>query len=95
MDAAHAATGPDTVRQVPVHQRLHQAAKGSDHTQRMLCANQQQMRQSMPVLADADNPPVLLDWLPGTTRSAATTTSAWCCYNGGTLYIDDGKPTPR
>ena len=34
------------------------------NTQRMLCANQQQMRQSMPVLADADNPPVLVDWLP-------------------------------
>ena len=31
---------------------------------------------------------------PGTTPSAATTTSASSLYNGGTLYIDDGKPTP-
>ena len=30
----------------------------------------------------------------GTTRSAATTTSASSLYNGGTLYIDAGAPTP-
>ena len=30
----------------------------------------------------------------GTTPSAATTTSASCSYNGGTLYIDHGRPVP-
>ena len=30
----------------------------------------------------------------GTTPSAATTISAWCSYNGGSFYIDEGKPLP-
>ncbi len=61
------------------------------NTQRMWCANQQQMRQSMPVLAE--EPPVLIDWLPWNHTFGGNHNVGLVLYNGGTLYIDEGKPT--
>jgi feruloyl-CoA synthase len=58
----------------------------------MWCANQQQMCQSMPVLTDS--PPVLVDWLPWNHTFGGNHNFGLTVYNGGTLYIDDGKPTP-
>ena len=58
----------------------------------MWCANQQQMRQSMPVLAQ--EPPVLVDWLPWNHTFGGNHNVGLTIYNGGTLYIDDGKPVP-
>ena len=58
----------------------------------MWCANQQQMRQSMPVLAQ--EPPVLVDWLPWNHTFGGNHNFGLTIYNGGTLYIDDGKPVP-
>ena len=62
------------------------------NTQRMWCANQQQMAQSMPVLAE--EPPVLVDWLPWNHTFGGNHNFGMVIYHGGTLYIDDGKPTP-
>ena len=62
------------------------------NTHGMWCANQQQMRQSMPVLAE--EPPVLVDWLPWNHTFGGNHNVGLTLYNGGTLYIDDGKPTP-
>jgi feruloyl-CoA synthase len=61
------------------------------NTHRMWCANQQQMRQSMPVLTEA---PVLVDWLPWNHTFGGNHNFGLTIYNGGTLYIDDGKPVP-
>jgi feruloyl-CoA synthase len=58
----------------------------------MWCANQQQMTQSMPVLGEA--PPVLVDWLPWNHTFGGNHNVGMTIYHGGTLYIDDGKPTP-
>jgi feruloyl-CoA synthase len=58
----------------------------------MWCANQQQMRQSMPMLAE--QPPVLVDWLPWNHTFGGNHNFGLTLYNGGTLYIDDGKPVP-
>ncbi len=66
--------------------------KGVINTQQMLCANQQQMRQSMPLLAQI--PPVLVDWLPWNHTFGGNHNFGMVVYNGGTLYIDDGKPVP-
>ena len=42
-----------------------------------------------------DEPPIVGRLVArGATRSAATTISIWCWTYGGTLYIDDGNPTP-
>ncbi len=62
------------------------------NTHEMWCANQQQMRQSMPVLTEAA--PVLVDWLPWNHTFGGNHNWGLVLYNGGTLYIDDGKPTP-
>ena len=62
VDAAHAGSRPRHDRQVPVHLGLDQAPKGVINTHRMLCANQQMLRQCMRFLAE--EPPVLVDWLP-------------------------------
>ena len=47
----------------------------------------------MPLLAD--EPPVLCDWLPWNHTFGGNHNFGLVLYNGGTLYIDDGKPTPE
>ena len=92
VDAAMAATGPDTIAKFLFTSGSTKMPKAVINTQRMWCANQQQMAQSMPVLADA--PPVLVDWLPWNHTFGGNHNFGLTVYNGGTLYIDDGKPTP-
>jgi feruloyl-CoA synthase len=92
VDAAMQATGPDTIAKFLFTSGSTKMPKAVINTQRMWCANQQQMAQSMPVLADA--PPVLVDWLPWNHTFGGNHNFGLTVYNGGTLYIDDGKPTP-
>ncbi len=67
--------------------------KGVVTTQRMLCANQQMLLQTFPEFAD--QPPVLVDWLPWNHTFGGSHNVGIVLYNGGSLYIDDGKPTPQ
>jgi feruloyl-CoA synthase len=60
------------------------------NTQRMICANQQQMAQSKPTVFDI--PPVLVDWPPWNHTFGGN--HDFNLFHGGTLYINDGKPTP-
>jgi feruloyl-CoA synthase len=62
-------------------------------THGMLCSNQQMLLQTFPFFAAA--PPVLLDWLPWNHTFGGSHNVGIALYNGGTLYIDDGRPTPR
>ena len=66
--------------------------KGVINTQRMLCANQEQLRTVLAFLADA--PPVLCDWLPWNHTFGGNHNFGIVLYNGGTLYIDAGRPLP-
>jgi feruloyl-CoA synthase len=66
--------------------------KGVINTQRMLCANQEQLRTVLAFLTDA--PPVLCDWLPWNHTFGGNHNFGIALYNGGTLYIDDGRPVP-
>ena len=91
--AAHAAVGPDTIAKFLFTSGSTKAPKGVINTHRMLCANQQQIRQCMGFLAD--EPPVLVDWLPWNHTFGGNHNIGIVLYNGGTLYIDDGKPTPK
>ncbi|MGY4712068.1 AMP-binding protein [Mycolicibacterium sp. CBM1] len=68
------------------------APKGVINTHRMLAANQQQIRQVWPFLRD--QPPVLLDWLPWSHTFGGNHNVNLVLANGGTLWIDDGRPTP-
>jgi feruloyl-CoA synthase len=58
----------------------------------MLCSNQQMLRQMMPSLGD--EPPVLCDWLPWNHTFGGSHNFGIALFNGGSLYIDAGKPTP-
>ena len=92
VDAAMAATGPDTITKFLFTSGSTKLPKAVINTQRMWCANQQQMAQSMPVLAQ--EPLVLVDWLPWNHTFGGNHNFGMVVYHGGTLYIDDGKPTP-
>ena len=91
VDAAMQATGPDTIAKFLFTSGSTKLPKAVINTHRMWCANQQQMRESMPVLGDA---PVLVDWLPWNHTFGGNHNFGLRIYNGGTLYIDDGKPVP-
>ena len=93
LDAAHAATGPDTIVKFLFTSGSTKNPKGVINTHRMMCANMQMERQTMAFLTD--EPPVLIDWLPWNHTFGGNQNIGIVLYNGGTLYIDDGKPTPK
>ena len=94
VDRALQAITADTITKFLFTSGSTKLPKAVINTHRMWCANQQQMRESMPVLADADQPPVLIDWLPWNHTFGGNHNVGLTIYNGGTLYIDEGKPTP-
>jgi feruloyl-CoA synthase len=61
------------------------------NTQRMLCSNQQAISQLWPFLRE---PPVLVDWLPWHHTFGGNHNFNLTLFNGGTLYIDRGRPVP-
>jgi feruloyl-CoA synthase len=62
------------------------------NTHRMICSNQQMIAQVFGFLED--DPPVLVDWLPWNHTFGGNHDVGLALYNGGTFYIDDGKPGP-
>ena len=92
VDAAHERIGPDTIAKFLFTSGSTKLPKGVINTQRMLCANQQMIRQCFPHFAE--EPPVLVDWLPWNHTFGGNHNIGITLYNGGTLYIDEGKPTP-
>ena len=59
-------------------------------THLMLCVNQQMLLQTFPEFEQT--PPVLLDWLSWHHTFGGSHNVGIALYNGGTIYIDDGKP---
>ena len=92
VDAAHARVGPDTIAKFLFTSGSTKLPKGVINTQRMWCANQQQIVQCFPGLGQVR--PVLVDWLPWNHTFGGNHNVGLTIYNGGTLYIDDGKPVP-
>jgi feruloyl-CoA synthase len=90
VDAAFAATGPDTVAKILFTSGSTGLPKGVVNTQRMMCANQQMIAQIWPFLGR--RPPVVVDWLPWNHTFGANHNFNLILRHGGTLYIDDGKP---
>ena len=91
VDAAHARVTPDTIAKVLFTSGSTGKPKGVITTQRMLCSNQEMLRSTLAFLADS--PPVLCDWLPWNHVFGGNHNLGIALYNGGTLYIDEGKPT--
>lgn len=63
------------------------------NTQRMMCANAAMMMQVRP--RDPNGPPpVQLDWMPWNHTMGGNAAFNPLLIEGGTLYIDDGRPVP-
>ena len=91
VDAAMQATGPDTITKFLFTSGSTKLPKAVINTHRMWCANQQQIAQTMPDMAKG--PPVLVDWLPWNHTFGGNKNLGLALYHGGTVYIDEGKPT--
>ena len=90
--AAFARVGPDTVAKILFTSGSTGQPKGVINTQRMLCANQESAAATWPFLEQ--HPPVIVDWLPWNHTFGANHNFNMMLRNGGTLYIDEGKPVP-
>lgn len=93
VDQANAGVGPDTIAKFLFTSGSTKHPKAVITTHGMLCSNQQMLLQTFPFIAD--EPPVLLDWLPWNHTFGGSHNVGIVLYNGGTLYLDDGKPMPR
>ena len=91
VDEAHARVDGDTIAKVLFTSGSTGRPKGVINTQRMLCSNQEMLRSTFLFLTD--EPPVLCDWLPWNHTAGGNHNFGIVLYNGGTLYIDEGKPT--
>ncbi|EJM06892.1 acyl-CoA synthetase (AMP-forming)/AMP-acid ligase II [Pseudomonas sp. GM102] len=89
-DCAFTATGPDSIAKFLFTSGSTKLPKAVITTQRMLCANQQMLLQTFPVFGE--EPPVLVDWLPWNHTFGGSHNVGIVLYNGGTFYLDDGKP---
>lgn len=92
VQAAMHATNGDTVVKFLFTSGSTKLPKAVINTQRMICANQQQIHQSKPSVFDI--PPVLMDWPPWNHTFGGNHDFFLVLFHGGTMYINDGKPTP-
>jgi feruloyl-CoA synthase len=88
----HAATSPDTIAKFLLTSGSTGQPKAVITTHRMICSNQSMLRHAFPFVVD--EPPVLVDWLPWNHTFGGSHNVGLSLCNGGTLYIDDGRPTP-
>ncbi|REE07391.1 trans-feruloyl-CoA synthase [Paraburkholderia sp. BL27I4N3] len=92
VDAVHECVDADTIAKILFTSGSTKLPKAVPTTHRMLCSNQQMLLQTFPEFAT--EPPVLVDWLPWNHTFGGSHNVGIALYNGGTLYIDDGKPVP-
>ncbi len=84
-------SGPDTVAKFLFTSGSTGLPKAVINSQRMLCSNQAMIRTMLAFLAD--EPPVMVDWLPWHHTAGGNHNFGLVLYNGGSLYLDDGRPT--
>lgn len=81
---AHAKTGPDTVAKFLFTSGTTGSPKAAIQTQRMLCANQQQVLDCLAFMKS--EPPVFVDWAPWNHTASGNKVFYMTIYNGGTYY---------
>jgi feruloyl-CoA synthase len=92
LDARHRSIGPDTITKFLLTSGSTGDPKAVINTQRMLCANQVMIRETMTFLKD--EPPVIVDWLPWSHTFGGSHNVGLVLHNGGSMYLDQGKPMP-
>jgi feruloyl-CoA synthase len=88
----HEAIGPDTTAKFLLTSGSTGNPKAVINTQRMICANQVMLRETLAFLKD--EPPVIVDWLPWNHTFGGNHNIGLTLYNGGSMYLDEGKPMP-
>jgi feruloyl-CoA synthase len=92
VEAAHARVGPGAIAKFLFTSGSTGMPKAVINTQRMWCANQEMVRQTLTFVQD--EPPVMVDWAPWHHTAGGNKDFGMVLYNGGTMYIDEGKPLP-
>jgi feruloyl-CoA synthase len=92
LDAVHDGIGPDTIAKFLLTSGSTGNPKAVINTQRMICANQVMLRETLAFLKD--EPPVIVDWLPWNHTFGGNHNIGLTLYNGGSMYLDEGKPMP-
>jgi len=92
VEKAHAAVGPDTIAKFLFTSGSTGTPKAVINTQRMWCSNQAMVREVLAFMKD--EPPVMVDWAPWHHTAGGNKDLGMVVYNGGTCYIDEGKPLP-
>ncbi len=91
IDTIHAEIGPDTVAKYLLTSGSTSNPKAVITTHGMMCANQAQLLDALPFLGS--KPPRIVDWLPWNHVFGGSHNFNMMLANGGSIYIDDGKPT--
>ena len=92
LDAVHGSVGANTIAKFLLTSGSTGNPKAVINTQQMMCANQQMILSTMAYLDDPDL--LIVDWLPWNHTFGGNHNVGLILYNGGSLYIDDGKPVP-
>ena len=92
VDAAYAQVTGHTIAKFLFTSGSVGAPKAVINTQHMICSNQQAKAQIWPFLEA--QPPVIVDWLPWSHTFGSNHNFNMVLRNGGTLYLDAGKPVP-
>jgi feruloyl-CoA synthase len=92
VDEAHGRVHGDTVAKLLFTSGSTGRPKGVINTQRMLCSNQKIAATVFSYFED--EPPVFVEWAPWHHTAAGNKVFGMALYNGGSYYIDEGKPLP-
>ncbi|MCX7560164.1 feruloyl-CoA synthase [Sulfitobacter sp. F26204] len=90
--AAQATVTPDTIAKILMTSGSTSEPKGVLTSHKMICANQTQIADALPFLRQ--RPPRVVDWLPWNHVFGGSHNFNMMLANGGSLYVDDGKPAP-
>jgi feruloyl-CoA synthase len=91
---AFAAVGPDTIAKFLFTSGSTGTPKAVINTQRMLTSSQEAKAQTWTFLEQGRGDLVILDWLPWSHTFGANHNFNLVLRNGGSFYIDGGKPVP-
>ncbi len=90
---ARAAIGPDSIGKFLLTSGSTGHPKAVINPQRMLCSSHVMLREALPFFKE--EPPVLVEWLPWAHTFGSNSSFGLILYNGGTFYLDEGRPTPQ
>src|SRR5262249_16830216 len=92
VDAANGRVTGDTIAKFLFTSGSTGAPKAVINTNRMWCANQAMLREALAFMKD--EPPIIVDWAPWHHTAGGNHNVGLVLVNGGTFYIDEGKPLP-